>query len=94
MDSTHDLPFRFLALPQEVRDYIYRDILTTTYLVDLHSAVVILRARANGQIPPPPHPASIRLAILQVSKSICHEAKRILYSLGTFRFKFPSTGLP
>ena len=85
--------FRFLALPQEVRDCIYRDVLTTTYLVELHSAVVILRARANGQIPPL-YPASIRLAVLQVSKSICHEAKRILYRLSTFRFRHFTTGLP
>ena len=29
------ISFRFLALPQEVGDYIYDEILTTTYTVDL-----------------------------------------------------------
>ena len=77
MNSTQNLPFRFFALPQELRDCIYRDVLTATYLVELPLA----------------NPASNRLTILQVSRSIHHEAKQILSGLGTFRFSFHSTGL-
>lgn len=94
MDSTRDLPFRFLALPQEVRDYIYDEILTTTYTVDLPQPWVYLRARQHGQFPPSPHCASSHLAILRVSKSVYHEVEQILFGLSTFGFRFPSTGLP
>ena len=93
MDSTNDLSFRFLALPQELRDYIYRDVLTTTYLVELHLSAVYFSARPSRQISPSLNPTVTRLAILQVSKSIHHEAKQILYGLSTFRFNFLSTDL-
>lgn len=91
MGAPHDPPFRFLALPQELRDYIYSDVLTTTYLVELHQPQVYLSARASGQIPPSPNPASTRLTILRVSKSIHHEVKQVLYGLSTFRFECSSS---
>ena len=83
---------RFLALPPELRDYIYRDILTT-YLVELPQPRVYLNARDRGKILPQRQTSS-RLAILQVSKAVYHEAKHILYKHSVFFFDFPSDSLP
>ena len=94
MDSIHDPPFRFLSLPPELRDYIYRNVLTTTYLIESYPARLSLSAGAHDQLRSSQHPTTTRLAILQVSKLIHHEAKQILYGLSTFRFEFSSTGLP
>ena len=84
---------RFLALPPELRDYIYDDILTTTYLVELPQPRVYLNARDCDK-PLPQQQISSRLAILQVSKAVYHEAKRILYKHSVFFFDFPSNSLP
>ncbi len=85
--------FRFLALPPELRDYIYGDILTTTYFVKLPQQQVSLNARGCGKAIPQ-KPISSRLAILQVSKAVYHEAKQILCKHSVFFFDFPSNSLP
>lgn len=94
MNSTQDLPFRFLSLPQGLRDDIYSDIPTTTYIVNLTQPWIYLAAREYGQLPPLQHLASSHLAILRVSKSVHYEAKQVLFRLSIFRFVISSTGLP
>lgn len=69
MASTHDPPFLFLALPAELRNQIYADILTKTY---------ILRGPGNRLS------ESYSLAILRVSKAVYEEANKVLYEKGTF----------
>lgn len=84
---------RFLALPPELRDYIYGDIITTTYFDELPQPRVYLNARGCGKAIPQ-KAISSRLAILQVSKAVYHEAKQILYKHSVFFFDFPSNSLP
>ena len=95
MENTELSPFHFLALPPELRNYIYADVFTvnTTYAVKLPQPWVYLHARRRGESPPRQHPSS-RLAILQVSKLVCQEAKEIFYKDSIFLFKVPAESLP
>ena len=85
--------FPFLSLPRELRNEIYKHLLTGTYnnndvpkRTDFQTTLST-RRRAVRTLPPQhryPHP---QLAILLVSKSIHEESKYILYRCGTFAFE-------
>ncbi|KAL9126825.1 MAG: hypothetical protein Q9175_007853 [Cornicularia normoerica] len=75
-----------LSLPRELRDHIYKYLLTTTFLVETRFARDI-----SSSLPLRPH---TRLAILNVSRSTHEEAKRVLYKHGIFRFDAFSADAP
>ena len=93
MKEIQRLPFQFLALPPELRNLIYADILTKSHRVNLPQPWVYHNARCHGAAPPQQR-ACPRLLILQVSKQVYREAKQILYKRGTFLFVLPSPSLP
>ncbi|CAD6582535.1 MAG: hypothetical protein ASARMPREDX12_000974 [Alectoria sarmentosa] len=93
MTNTQESAFQFLGLPPELRNRIYANILTATYLVELPEPCVYLHARVRRESPPQ-QDASPRLAILQVSKMVYQEAKQILYKHSNFLFDLPSQRLP
>ena len=88
---TSDFPF--LSLPRELRDQIYKHLLTATYKhflpntkgfqKSLSFGSRALKEPQSSRSHPYPYP---RLAILLVSKSIHEEAKYILHKHATFVF--------
>ncbi|CAD6582533.1 MAG: hypothetical protein ASARMPREDX12_000973 [Alectoria sarmentosa] len=76
----------FLSLPQELRDHIYEDLLSTTFLVESPRPEKIISSLPLHQ--------HAHLAILRVSRSTYEEAKRVLYRHGHFRFNAFSKGSP
>lgn len=76
-----------LLLPQELRDQIYKDLLTTT--------TFLVENPRNGEILSylPLHQHT-RLAILNVSRLIYEEAKRLLYRHGHFHLNAFTAGSP
>lgn len=79
IDQMTTLKSTFLSVPQEMRDHIYEFVfLTTTFLVKNPRTKEV---SSSIQLHPNTH-----LAILNVSRPIYEEAKRVLYRNGHFRF--------
>ncbi len=76
----------FLSLPRELRDHIYGYLLTTTFLVKV--------PRTEEVTSPLQLHRHTNLGILNVSRSIHEEAKRVLYRYGHFRFDIFSANSP
>ena len=76
--SKQNAPFRFLNLPPKLRNHIYADIFTATYV--------------TCRPLPKSFPPAAGLTILRVSKSVYQEARHVLYQSGTFYFHIPRSG--